>query len=318
MQIYCLFIALAVGATSVLADITAPDETAPVENDSQDALDNSHKYIVRHADNIAEWLDGFFGDTRTEQEAPYSTVRLRLEGDWDENDDFETDVKLRGKVHLPKLSKRLSLIFSDNGDDQNRESDLATSKQDDTDNVSLQYTARDEERSRVDFRVGIRSSGNPKTSVRYRYKYPFSESVTGRFSEELRYRGGDGFDAITRLNLDKVLSNNKVLRWDNKIKWEEEESGTSWSTSVSLDKRLDQERAISYYVAANGETQPDGLTNSYGLGVRYRQSFHKPWLFFEVQPHYQWRKPDDMTSRDGVAGVLFRIEAVFEREAKEF
>lgn len=150
---------LAMLATAV-AFSANPNPTFALEQSSPPEdqwFDSGHKYVIHHADNLAEWMDNFFGSATTEAEAPYSTLRLRYEQDWDEEDDFDTDIKLRGKVYLPKLNKRLSLLFSDD-DDANGQDDLLIDKQDTPDDVALQYTARQKKYYRVDFKVGLRSS----------------------------------------------------------------------------------------------------------------------------------------------------------------
>lgn len=288
-------------------------EATDTANDNTTWLDASHEYVIDNADNIAAWMDNFFGVARAEEEAPYSTLRLRLEQEWDEIDGWESGVKLRGKVHLPRLNKRLSLLFSDD-DERTGSDDLLIDKQDSPNDVALQYTARERKHYRLDFKVGIRSSLHPKTSVRYRYEYPLRETLIGRFSEEILYRGDDGFGSRTRLEFDKILSKDKVVQWYNRLDWEEEKDGLWWNSGVSLNRRLSNKRALSYYIAASGATKPDYFTRSYGLGMRYRQNIYKHWLFAEVQPSYRWRRANFEDDRKGAATILFRIEAVFTRD----
>lgn len=287
-----------------------------VEHTEAEWYDSSRDYVIGHTDNLAEWIDNFFGDASTEEEAPYSTLRLRIEQDWDERDKFDTDVRLRGKVYLPKLNRRLSLLFSDD-DGETGQDDLLTDERNSPDDVALQYTARERKYYRLDFKVGIRSSGDPKTSVRYKYERPFLDHYIGRFSQDVRYRGGEGFGSRTRFDLDRIIDETHLLRWFNKADWEEEESGVSWDTGVSYTKRLSHKRAVSYYISAGGETQPYGITNSYGLGVRYRQNVLRPWLFAEVQPSYRWQKDNDIRDREGRAAIFLRLEAVFEKDFGE-
>jgi hypothetical protein len=288
----------------------------PTEEEGDHWYDDSHDFVVHHADNLAQWMDNFFGTSSTEEEAPYSTLRLRFEQDWDERNDYETDIKLRGKVHLPGLNKRLSLLFSD-GDDNVGQDDLLSDRQDSPDDVALQYTARERKYYRIDYKLGLKSSGDPKGSVRYRYERPFDKKYIGRFSEEVLYRGGEGFGSRTRLEMDRIIDDSRLVRWFNKADWQEEESGMEWNTGFSYNKRLSEKRAVSYYVSASGQTQPYGITKSYGLGLKYRQNFLRPWLYAELQPSYRWIKDDDISSRDGVAGVSLRLEAVFEREVNK-
>src|SRR5690606_3330243 len=235
----------------------------------------------------------------------YSTLRLRTEQEWDEIDGWDSGLSLRGKVHLPKLNKRVALLFSDD-DELTGADDLLIDRQDSPDDVALQVTARERKHYRVDFKVGLRSSLHPKASMRYRYEYPLMETLIGRFSEEVLYRGDDGFGSRTRVEFDKILGENKVVQWYNRVDWEEEENGLSWNTGVSLNRRLSDKRAIGYYVAASGDTHPDYFTTSYGLGLRYRQNIYKHWLFAEVQPSDHWRQALAVRRGEAVAQVAAR------------
>ncbi len=303
-------IALLISATAVA------EEAKPTTTENDNAwLDSTHGFVVHHADNIAEWFDGFFGDSRMEEEAPYSTVRLRLEGSWDEDNDFEDDISLRGKIRLPALNKRLSLLFQDDEDDSR--DDLNVDEQDSPDDVALQFTAAEKKHYRIDTKLGLTSSGNPKGSVRYRHRHPVTDELIRRFSVEAGYKGGEGASSRTRLEFDKIMDEKRVLSWNNKVDWEEEEHGVDWNSSLALNQRLSDKQAIAYYISVNGQTQPEpeAVDNSFGVGFRYRQNVLRPWLYYEIQPYYRWNKYEDHSDRDGVAGVKLRLEAVFERAA---
>lgn len=294
------------------AAVAEEPQQSPPENNGV-WLDSSHDYVVHHADNIASWMDNFFGVSRVEEEAPYSTLRLRMEQEWDELDGWDSGLSLRGKVHLPKLNKRFALLFSDD-DERTGTDSLLIDRQDSPDDIALQYTARERKRYRVDFKVGLRSSLHPKVSGRYRYEYPLRPDLIGRFSEEILYRTDDGFASRTRFELDKIISENKVIQWYNRVNWDEDEPGVSWRTGISFNRRLSEKRALSYFLAAGGETKPSHYTSSYGVGIRYRQNIYRHWLFAEVQPAYHWRRPEFEDSRSGSASILLRLDAVFTRD----
>tara|TARA_R110002110_G_scaffold278023_2_gene493328 strand:+ start:43121 stop:44014 length:894 start_codon:yes stop_codon:yes gene_type:complete len=276
-------------------------------------LDDSHDYVSDQADNLAAWMDSFFGVNRVDEEAPYSTLRLRLEPEWDEIDGWDTGISLRGKVHLPNLNKRVSLLFSDD-DERTGSDDLLIDRQNAPDDIALQLTARERENDRIDFKLGLRSTLHPKASVRYRYEKPLSEAIIGRFSQEALYRTDDGFATETRVDLDTILDEDKVLQWTNRLRWFEDEPGLSWNTGLSLNRRLSNDRVLGYYLAIAGATEPGYYTRSYGFGLRYRQNIFRKWLFAELQPSYFWRRDEFEDRRQGSAAILLRLEAVFTRD----
>ncbi len=300
--------------TALGADSQPPDPEQPPAVTDDTWIDVGRHQIITGADNIAEWMNDFFGDVRTEEDAPFSTLRLRYEQEWDEANQFDSDIKLRGKVYLPQLNKRLSLLFDDEDTGETGRDDLLIDERDTAENVTLQYRAKEEERYSIDYRVGIRSSLNLKGSVRYKYEYPLAETLIGTFSQEALYLGGDGFASKTRFELDKILSEDKLLQFHNKIDWEENESGIIWSSSLSLDRRLSEKKAFGYFVGVLGRTHPESYVDTYSVGVRYRQNFYRPWLFGEVQPSYRWYKEHPDFDREGAAVIFFRLEAVFQKD----
>jgi hypothetical protein len=276
-------------------------------------LDDSHEYISGTADNLATWMDSFFGVNRVDEEAPYSTLRLRVEPEWDELDGWDTGLSLRGKVHLPNLNKRVSLLFSDD-DERTGSDDLLIDRQNAPDDIALQLTARERKNDRIDFKLGLRSTLSPKMSVRYRYQTSLSETVIGRLSQEAIYRTDDGFASETRADLDTILGDDKVLQWTNRLRWFEDEPGVGWNTGLSLNRRLSNNRVLGYYTAISGATEPGYYTRSYGFGLRYRQNIFREWLFAELQPSYFWRRDEFEDRRQGSAAILLRLEAVFTRD----
>jgi hypothetical protein len=262
-------------------------------------------------------MDNFFGVRRSDLEAARSSLRLRGEVQWDEDDGTGTGFKVRGKLYLPRISERLSLIFADedlNDDSETQELDNLARDSKDENSVALQYNLQDKVGSRLDFNLGVRSGLEPKASVRYRYERPLYQKYLTRFSEEIFVRAGEGFGTITRYDVDRAMSNNRLVRVANRVKWSEETEGVDWGVKLSLSRRLEADQAISYFTFANGETRPNELTTSYGLGMLYRMNFARPWLFAEFEPVYLWRRNEPEDSRHGVMVWTVRLEIALEQD----
>jgi hypothetical protein len=296
---------------------TENHEDCPKDCDKKHWMDSSHEFVTTRTDQLANWLDGFFGVARTDLESPQSFLRLRLENEWDEIDGNSVNVRLRGKVRLPRISERVGLIFSDQeGDEQNNTADVEQVLLDENskNDIALQYTGFEKLRSRLDFKIGLRSNLKLKTAARYRHEIPFNNDLLGRFSEEFYFRDGEGFGTYTQFDLDKTLSNDRLLRWSNNLKYGEETFGAEWGTYLSLAKKLSDKDAISYFVGIDGHTRPSYLTKGYGLGVTYRRNFFRKWLFFEIEPAYAWRRLEVDDDREGGAILTGRLEIIFDKE----
>ena len=88
------------------------------------------------------------------------------------------------KFIFPSLNCRLSLLFSDEDSGSTGNDKPLINDNDAPDDISLQYEARQNERYRIDFRMGLRSSLHPRASVRYKYEHPVSDMVITIYSKE--------------------------------------------------------------------------------------------------------------------------------------
>lgn len=279
-------------------------------------LDSSHRYVHSSTDQLAGWIDQFFGVPRTDLESAHSSLRLILQNSWQEGEGNSDTVRLRGKVHLPRVSERLSLLFEDEEGVNSQTDSGITALNDNNDrtDVGLSYKAWEHLQSRIDFKVGLRSSGKGKVKARYRFESPWGEHYTNRFIETLSFIDGEGFGTHSRYELDRSIDQRRLIRWANNATFAEKSHGVEWSTRLLLGDRLNEKSAISYFVWSAGETRPAYLTTSYGLGVRYRQRIIRPWIFYELEPAYAWLREEGDDQRDGRITFSVRLEILFEKK----
>ncbi len=276
--------------------------------------DSSHTYIANKADKLAYWIDGFFGEARSDNESPNSVVRLRLNHSWDEDYSSQFKARLRGKLKLPELNERLSLLFSDDNSEQTISEELdpnTTNVNDDTD-VSLQFNRLKQDKTRLDYRLGLRSSGQLKLGLRYRYEYPYKGTKIRRFIQRVEFKDGEGFISKSRFEQDSTLSSTRLLRYSISANYGENTHGVEWLSQVIFSKKLNGESAVAYYLQARGITRPEVLTQNYGFGFTYRRNILKEWLFFELQPEYGWRRYNISDTRHTAARLSSRIEIIFD------
>ncbi len=273
-------------------------------------IDTRHEQVSNSADDLANWVDSFFGHTRSVDDSAKSIVRIRPQFEWDEEDDTDWKLRATGKLYLPRTNERLSLVFlSEDGDFDDEFYDPALAS-DGASTVGLQYQIHKEERSRVNLIAGLKAGPKGKLGVKYRYQVPFGLRNRFRFSEELFWIGGDGFGTLTRADIDHSLGEGTLLRWANKAEYSEESNGVEWNSRVAWIRRLDEKSAFRLFTFIRGETDPE-LLKSRGFGTAYRRQFLRDWLFWEIEPQYAWRKRRPETEREGVASVKLRLEIIF-------
>lgn len=284
------------------------------EQESITWIDNSHAYATNQSQALAQWMDGFFGDPLTDVEQAESFLRLQFVDDWDQEDGHDFKVRVRGKVQLPKISKRLNLIFS------GEESEiLDEDEREKEDTVSLQYNVADGRKSRFDLTLGWASS-NVRPGVRYRNEGPMGDIFSYRFLERVQWEDGEGVFSTTQLDLYHALDNNDLLRWSNRIKYGEETDGLEWRSKFSLSQRYLEDTtrpiATNTFLTISGVTQDDQFTKNYKFGFLFRRQIYRDFLFVELEPAINYRRRAFEDERDVVWGLVMRLEIALEKDLR--
>ncbi len=289
-------------------------ETLSVLPEPDNWVDSSHGYLTDQANALTRWVDDFFGDQETDLEQAESRLRLRFIEDWDETLGNNLRVRIGGKVNLPKMSRRLDLVFR--GDDP--DDDIAGRQDPAQSPVGLQYQLGDQEtrdNHRFDLTIGLSSAG-PRPGARYRYTGAFSDKNPVRFTQRVQYEFDDGAFATSRLDLDHRLNDYSLLRSFSRVFWGEESEGAEWSTAIAHAARWSslrgRERATFVYAGLSGKTKPYHYTDNYFIGARYRIQAYRDYLVFEVEPSYNWRIDEPFMDRRGALKLELRLELLLD------
>ena len=286
---------------------TARDEQG---DSSTSWVEVSHTYATEQVQALTEWMDNFFGDPTYDLEKAESHVRFVWHNSFDEEDDYNTKVRVRGKLRMPRISKRLNLVFiGEDGDT------LGADEREVDDQVGLQYNLGELDRSRVDLTLGW-GGGDLRPGVRYRNQGPISEHYGYRYTQRLQYQSSEGFFTTSEVNLDRVLSENKLARWNNRVRYGEETDGAEWRTQIGLgDRRRPEHKknqlVVGYFASVKGVTDPSYIEN-YRIGMVFRRQLHKRFLYAELEPSYNWRQENDGEDRFGAWNIVLRFELLLE------
>jgi len=311
---------LAVGTGCLRIQAAEEASAAPLEGDvpqeeEQDWVDSSHDYVADGANRLVQWMDDFYGTELSDIETASSRIRLRFGYEYDELKKEDFKVRLRGKVQLPKLSKRVALVMEGEEGDADR---AGPGSDDDNGQVGLQYKFGESGRNRFDGILSVNASADLRLGVRFRHDGEYSDSLTGRFVQDVAHQTGDkGWFSRTRADGYRRLDDDNLLAWINRVEYGEDTYGVEWRTSLQWRHRLTESSAITYLAGLDGVTDPDPLTENYGFAVIYRTSIYRDYLFAEIQPAYMWRKEADFQSREGVYAINLRFEIHFEKKPKK-
>lgn len=287
-------------------------------------LDMGRRYVTNSTGAVADWIDRFFGAERSDVESAYTAIRLTDGHIWDARTGWTSDTHVRGNVRLPRINHRLSLVFSQEKEDvlggfQPSSSSVPAENNNDTQGTSgaLQYKIKEVGHYRLDFRLGLRSTGKLKTGVRYRYELPINEKVVDRLTETVEFVDGQGYSFDVVVDQDRLIFGDRLVRWSTRAKVGDAFDGVVWSSSLNYADQLSNRAALTHFAWVSGVTQPEALTTSYGIGSRYRRSFYRSWLYFEVGPSYAWIWDGVAGERKGRWQFVFKLEALLERDSHD-
>ena len=291
-------------------------------------------------DQLHEWahkMDGWFGEPDPKEPAKAS-LRVVLDTRWTNDPKTGSDVtvepRIRGRLQLPVLERRLSLIIGDEDLDDdtflkqgttgdtyqatNNGDRLIDSRKTREDNASIalrwsRFNDEIEEQLGVktDVDVGIRSIDDPyvKVSIDKDWyegkKLDISTDSFYRYGLDSEHYAKGALDLQYGKSDNRFINNRTTVRYRN----EDNDERKDWDNDLRQVHYLGHEKQLSYGVSASGYLESDKSgVNSYGPAVSYRQPIWREWLYVQTDLNYYNDKDED---KDHYPSALLRMEALF-------
>ncbi len=291
-----------------------------------------------YVESMGEAVDRVFDPDIAFEEVNQTTVRLRLDVDFEDGEGVDFNPNVSIKWVLPGAQRRWSLVIGgdsdgsfDDGSDNIGGS--LTADDDETASAALEFAVRDDAKWRTSFSVGVKSDPQLFARFRVRRNFEVTELWSGRVINRLRVLQDDGWDNDFKVNFDRPfgprLPDTKefsalavggdrrpwLFRSLSRVRWFEEKDGVFGQQRFSFFNRLTQRSAIAYEALAFGCTDPNERDGSedcteFDLRVRYRYVTKYPWLSFELWPTAAFPERNDY---DFTAQLRLRMEVWFGR-----
>ncbi len=308
---FSIAVILLLGTTSLQASevVDSTEEKSicgELKGHSDAWYDRTHTYLSIQFCEPAAWFDGFFSDERSDEEyRPGTRVRWKNDFVYTENNDFDYKTKISASFRLPGAKDKINVVF-EGEEEESIEDVLPENEEEIKSDFGLLYEIKKNLRANLSLRVKL----SPSINLRYRYTVPLENEIITRFTQEL-YRRDNSYGATSRLDFEKRLNEDFVLRQSNMATIVDNRAGLNWATSLVLFHHLSDVSALSYESSVAGITTPEYYVTNTRLGVRYRRNFFRKWLFYEVAPAVTWPRSLPEIERDQVWEVLFRLEVNF-------
>ena len=168
-------------------DIVPATETT----ENQTWADQKQKNIRQWVDHTAQKMDGWFGQSDPEHPATAS-LRVLVDNRWNKYDGYDVSPRIRGRIKLPTLEHRLSVVFGDDSLDDEIANNIAITNEHPENNSNKKFDGKQ-----------IRDDNS---SIALRWSQ-FSKKLPFKVDADLGIRSGSDIYARLKAEKDWTLSN---------------------------------------------------------------------------------------------------------------
>lgn len=296
------------------------------ETEDRTWIDRKQRTIREWTDRTSVKIDDWFGQIDPEKPAS-ATIRFMLDNYWNEYDNYEVKPRIRGKIKLPTLEKRLSLVFGDDRLDDEFDNNIANinnqpnqdgnnrldSKQtrDNNGSIALRFSNFSKRLPfETDADIGIRSGDDVYLRLRAEKNWTLRNDF--HFNAEQIYRYGSDSENYLRTNLELVharpnqpfLSNQFSL-----IYADEQDDDLTWKNRTFRQHQFFAHNNFNYGIYTRGYYNDNNLRlNSWGPFVSWRQPLWREWFYVQGDLNYF---NDQREDRSHYVSTFIRLETLF-------
>lgn len=281
------------------------------------ALDRSVELVGGAVSSLADRLDSFLGNERTEAEA--NRTRLRVGGGvgWLRKDGTKLEGTLDLRLSLPRTGHRLS-VFVNSADNQQPDTTvrqglpvatLTDQRRFETAGIGARYffIRNPGESLRLD--AGGQKGINLDPFVRPRHRLTFQAgSWTLTPIQEASWSLADGFGALGLIDADWQIDDRSIFRLSPAIRWDEKHPGFGYGLAARDLRVLAPTRVLESVVAVGFRSEKTDWLDTAVLRLRYRQTVWRDWLELEVAPELGFQRVHDYAVNPG---IFVRLQVTF-------
>lgn len=266
------------------------------QNKNQNFVDQVHAKLSGDILNVANKLDNFFGNDRSDDESNNTRIRIYTISTKFEAQNPSTEGNLKLQLVLPKTQKRLQLVVESDDDDEDQNNDAAgvgannqanpnNQNNSNATSAALRYIV-DAAGIRTSFDSGLRFTDTPQLfyRIRFRKNVRLSDKWVFRPVEQIRWLQDEGHSSNTDLDFDRSIDKTWSFRFQNNVFWNDQDYIIFLTNGPSWFQRINDKIGLSYNFRINSANIPAFSVNNYNFSVGYRQLLYKKWFFGSLTP----------------------------------
>lgn len=319
-----------INAMPTILPAESQDKIVASQEETKDKTwaDKRHERFRQYLQRQAHKMDDWFGEPDPEKPARAS-IRVMADTTWNEYDDIEVKPRIRGKIKLPTLEKRLSLVFGDDSLDDELRGNVAitnpnaaaepkkTLDQDAAKRENNSFAVRFSNWMKTDlfdtdFDVGLRDGAEDVYGrVKISRDWTLPDNFTTRAEQVYRYGSNSQNYARTNLEIRHHRDGEPFIADQASITYADDDKdvGVRWENRLFRQHSFFHDNTFSYGLYTGGRAKDkDFHLNGYGPFVSWRQPFLREWFYVQTDVNYY---NDEDLNRDHYLSTFLRLEAVF-------
>ena len=288
--------------------------------------DQKQKSVRHWTDRTATKIDNWFGESDPDKPAT-ATLRVLIDNSWDKHNSYEIKPRIRGKIRLPTLEKRLSVVFGDDSLDNEIYNNIAITNEnanassnkslngkqikDDNSSIALRWSQISKKLPfDLDSDLGIRSGSDIYARLKAKRDWTLSNDFS--FYAEQIYRYGIDSHNYLRTNLELTLARPNQAFLSNQFSLtyaDEQDEDLTWDNRIYRQHQFFQNNRFNYGIYTGGYYNDHDLRlNSWGPFVSWRQPVWREWFFVQGDLNYFNNHQEGYSH---FIGAMVRLEALF-------
>lgn len=297
------------------------------ETEQMTWTDRKQKSVRDWADRTAVKIDRWFGEADPDEQSAHATLRVILDNKWNEYDGYEIKPRIRGKIELPTLEKKLSVVFGDDSLDNEIDNNIAITNEnpsgdsekridgkrirDDNSSIALRWSQLSKKLPfNLDADLGLRSGDD--VYARLKAKKDWTLSNDFYFHAEQIYRYGIDSENYLRTNLELTHARPNQAFISNQLNLtyaDEQEDDLDWDNRTYRQHQFFDGNRFNYGMYTGGFYNDHDLRlNSWGPFVSWRQPLWREWFYVQGDLNYF---NDHREEKNHHVSALVRLEALF-------
>lgn len=322
------YIPLFIDSTPTFLPEQSSESIVPSTHETEENtwVDRKQKGIRHWTNRTANKIDNWFGEP-DENEPARATLRVIVDNSWNKYDEYEVKPRIRGRIKLPTLERKLSVVFGDDSLDNELNGNVAITNEnpgnapdrrldrsrtrENNSSLALRWSELSKKLPfETDLDLGIRSGDDIYVRVKASRDWALHNDFS--FHAEQIYRYGIDSENYLRTNLELTharpnqpfLSNQFSL-----IYADEQDDDLRWNNYSFRQHQFFNAHRFSYGLYTGGYMNDNDLRlNTWGPYASWRQPFLREWFFVQTDVNYL---NDHREDRSHYLGAAVRLEAIF-------